>query len=77
MSVQSTSAEEEGTPLDPDFFGYDFLEQLFAQEDELADCPLEKDEYVELLAPLQETWNEYPSMNYPSILSIDSSKLKQ
>ena len=33
MSTQSTSAEEEGTPSDPDFFGYDFLEQLFAQED--------------------------------------------
>ena len=77
MSTQSTSAEEEGTPSDPDFFGYDFLEQLFAQEDELADCPLEKDELVELLAPSQETWNEYPSANYPSILSIDSSKLKQ
>ena len=80
MSTTSVNVEgtgEDNSGPDIDVFRYDFLEQLFAAEDELADCPLGTDELSELLAPSQERWTEFPSTNFPSLLSIDSSKLMQ
>lgn len=54
---------------------YDFLEEI--ESHELDDCYLSGEELKSLLAPSSEKWNDASSRSFPTLFTIDQSKVTQ
>jgi hypothetical protein len=57
-------------------FDYDFLEEMNTHA-ELDDCYLSNEELKSFLAPSSEKWNDVSSRSFPTLFTIDQSKITQ